>query len=439
MTKVFMIAGLGFGDEGKGTITEYLTHKEKAHTVIRYNGGSQAAHNVVRPDGTHHTFSQFGSGTFEGAATHLSRFMIVDPTALITEGLSLEGDGISDVFNNLTLEEGALLITPYHKAANRLREFLRSDKHGSCGIGIGEAVSDSIFYPDISVTADDLHYRRSLEEKLSSIRNLKLEEFSRRDLWKNDPKDVMKAAFRLLTMPVTAVADRWMDAASKINLVSDDYFHSVIMEKPGAVVFEGAQGILLDQTWGFHPHTTWSDITFANADKILDSHKPEHIEKIGVIRTYHTRHGAGPFPSALRFDKSIELPEVHNGKNDWQGAFRVGYFDMVLFKYALRAIKNLDHVAVTHMDMLPKLPKMCISYSEHGGDIANHLYNGQLKNVRAPNLEYQQRLGNALQHSGLDLNYWPVNDDFLDVVKDMANVKLNITSYGPTVNDKVCL
>lgn len=441
MTKVFMIAGLGFGDEGKGTITEYMTWREKAHTVIRYNGGAQAAHNVVRPDGTHHTFSQFGSGTFEGAATHLSRFVIVDPTALIAEGLSLEGDGVSDVFKNLTLEDKALLITPYHKAANRLREFLRHDKHGSCGVGIGETVSDSLSFPDDAVVVDDLRNRRVLEEKLSSIRSRKLEEFSRSNLWKDDPNRVLEAVFRLLVIPVESVVDRWMEAATKINIVSEDYFHSVIMEKPGAVVFEGAQGVLLDQTWGFHPHTTWSDITFSNANKLLEPHNPEHVEKIGVIRTYHTRHGAGPFPSSFMFDTSIELPELHNGKHDWQGAFRVGYFDMVLFKYALRAIGNLDHVAVTHMDALPKLRKMGISYSEHGGDVAKYLYNGQLKDVRNPDLEYQSCLGNALRHPGLDINYWPVlKDSFLTVLQDMTDVKVKITSSGPTIEDKVfCL
>lgn len=445
MAKVYMVAGLGFGDEGKGTITEYLTSRSKAHTVIRYNGGAQAAHNVVRPDGTHHTFSQFGSGTFEGAATHLSRFVVIDPMALIAEGTALQSAGVPDVFDRLTVEDQALLITPYHKAANRLRELGRQSKHGSCGVGVGETVADDLSHHDESPVAGDLRNRRVLKDKLSAIRSRKLAMFSKIDIYTDSHNTLLKPAFDLLTVPVEKVVDLWMENASRIKAVSDDYLLDVIMSRDGAVVFEGAQGVLLDETWGFHPYTTWTDITFSNARKLLGPVESEHSYRTyGVIRTYHTRHGSGPFPSMIRskeeHDRLALTVEKHNGKHDWQGSFRVGYFDMVLFRYALSVIKDLDFVALTHMDILPTLSKMCISYGEHNGIVGLHLTSdGRLRKKEVTDLEHQERLGNALSHAGLDLNYWPVNGDFIEVLQDMAEVKVGITSSGPTLNDKITL
>src|SRR5579864_7866772 len=96
MSKVFLVQGLGYGDEGKGSIVDYLVRQEKAPLVVRFNGGAQAAHNVVTDDGRHHTFTQFGSGTFAGARTFLSRFMIVNPFTLLTEAKALEQKGVAN-------------------------------------------------------------------------------------------------------------------------------------------------------------------------------------------------------------------------------------------------------------------------------------------------------------------------------------------------------
>lgn len=440
MPKIFLVAGLGFGDEGKGAVTSYLTATHRAHTVVRYNGGAQAAHNVVLSDGTHHTFSQFGSGTFHGAATHLSRFMLIDPLALLTEGTDLRQKGAFRVFENLTIERGAPLITPYQKGANRLREILRNqNRHGSCGMGIGETVSDKLTHGKAVPIADDLLSRPALEEKLSFIRKLKLSEFAGINLSPN-PDTLTYAAFKMLTLPVRKVADLWLDAAKSFRIVSDNYLRD-ILNKPGPVIFEGAQGVLLDQNWGFHPYTTWTDITFANAFELLfdTSYKyNSDIQKIGVIRTYLTRHGRGPFPTQIRevpASRENKLEEKHNALHDWQGNFRVGYFDMVLFQYALQVIEQVDCVALTHLDALQHLDKMCCSYDPTSATIHRFLKESKLVQSEGMNLEYQESLGKALSHSGLRLNYWPINDDFVEILQDMAKVKVGITSRGPRLED----
>src|SRR4051794_37158626 len=138
-----ILSGLGYGDEGKGTWTDFLARTMPVHTVVRFNGGAQAGHNVVTPDGRHHTFAQFGSGTFvRGVNSHLSRFMLLNPIRLLQEADELRVLGVPDALARLSVDRRALLTTPFQVAANRLKELARGDaRHGSCGMGIGETMS----------------------------------------------------------------------------------------------------------------------------------------------------------------------------------------------------------------------------------------------------------------------------------------------------------
>ncbi|MEI6292003.1 MAG: adenylosuccinate synthetase, partial [Chloroflexota bacterium] len=156
--RAFIIVDLGFGDSGKGLLTDFLARQYQAGVVVRYNGGAQAGHNVVLPDGRHHTFSQFGSGSFiPGVRTYLSRRVVIHPGALLVEGTILQEKGLPDVFSRLRMSEEALIITPFHQAANRIKEIVRgADRHGSCGVGVGEAVEDASAHPGDSVQAGDL-------------------------------------------------------------------------------------------------------------------------------------------------------------------------------------------------------------------------------------------------------------------------------------------
>ncbi|WP_280342182.1 adenylosuccinate synthetase, partial [Nocardia neocaledoniensis] len=136
-----VVVDLGFGDAGKGATVDWLCAPEAdlgVAAVVRFNGGAQAAHNVVA-DGRHHTFAQFGAGTFHGVPTLLSRHMLVEPMALAAESERLAALGVRDPLGLLAIDGRALLTTPIHIAANRAREDARgSSRHGSCGRGIGE-------------------------------------------------------------------------------------------------------------------------------------------------------------------------------------------------------------------------------------------------------------------------------------------------------------
>src|SRR5215813_11082770 len=123
--RAFIVVDLGFGDSGKGLLTDFLVRRTSAGLVVRFNGGAQAGHRVIAPDGRSHTFAQFGAGTLAGGRTFLSRHVLVHPTALLREGAALEQSGVREVFSRIAISENARLITPFHQAANRLREMIR--------------------------------------------------------------------------------------------------------------------------------------------------------------------------------------------------------------------------------------------------------------------------------------------------------------------------
>src|SRR5262249_10547168 len=171
-----IVAGLGYGDSGKGTVVDWLCSplgSRPVQTVVRFNGGAQAAHNVLTRDGRHHAFAQFGAGTFTPRVrTHLSRFVLLDPLALAAEAAHLAIVGVPDALDRLTVDRDALLTTPYHPAANRARELARGNhRHGSCGMGIGETASYALAHPADAPRAGDCTSPPALARKLATLRD----------------------------------------------------------------------------------------------------------------------------------------------------------------------------------------------------------------------------------------------------------------------------
>ena len=343
--EAILVVDLGFGDAGKGSLVDYYVRRHRAHTVVRFNGGAQAAHNVVTPDGRHHTFSQFGSGTFvPGVRTHLSRFMLVDPVALLLEERHLRSVGVSDAFERLSVSRDALVVTPFQRAANRLREMSRGrDRHGSCGMGIGETMADMLAGETLALRMRELLSPAGMYERLRHIQHAKRLQCA----FLNRPDDpVADREWALLCNPEAPAefADLFQHVSRRLTIVPDaaDMLHA-----PGAVVFEGAQGVLLDEWYGFHPHTTWSTTTFGNALTLLhEADYPGGITRIGSLRAYMTRHGPGPFPTEDA-DLTRRSPDLHNALNPWQRQFRIGWLDLLLLRYALEVAGGVDQLAVT--------------------------------------------------------------------------------------------
>ena len=368
--RAYIIVDLGFGDAGKGVLTDFLVRRFGAGLVVRYNGGAQAGHNVVTSDGHHHTFSQFGSGSFiPGVKTYLSRHVVIHPSALLIEGDILAKKGVPAPFSRLHVSNQALVITPFHQAANRIREIVRGmNRHGSCGVGVGEAVEDALSHPESCVLAGDLISSEVLRQKLRTICEQKREEISElcRESSSGSP-----AAREYEIFERDDVIDTWIASIARIRelglVVSDSVLEGWLGETE-TVVFEGAQGVLLDADAGFHPYTTWSNCTAENAVEIINKLAPDSdVFKIGVIRSYAVRHGPGPLPTET--DELSAIVSEHNQTNEWQGNVRYGWFDAVLARYALAITGGVDFLAVTHMDILPRLEtwKYCLGYKGYQG------------------------------------------------------------------------
>ncbi|MEQ8677815.1 MAG: adenylosuccinate synthetase [Aggregatilineales bacterium] len=364
--QAFIVVDLGYGDAGKGTMVDYLTRKHNAHTVIRFNGGAQAAHNVVTTQGQHHTFSQFGSGTFvSGVRTYLSRYMLIEPYALFNEEEHLQQLGITDAFSRLSIDRAAPVTTLYHQAANRLKERARGDnRHGSCGVGIGETVADLLEHGQSVLFAGDLPDKQTTIKKLRFLRNAKWEALREiRHQLKGDPDAYDDLQIFTDDDLINIAADNYQYLIELVTLTDDSNMKN-LFEQSGTLIFEGAQGVLLDENYGFAPYTTWSTTTPKNAETLLnETNYSGEITRLGVVRSYMTRHGAGPFVTE---DPTLRkrLPELHNATSDWQQSFRVGYFDSVAHRYALNVAKTIDTVAITHVDRLAALPhiQICDSY-----------------------------------------------------------------------------
>ena len=411
-----IVVDLGYGDAGKGTVVDWLCSPfagEPVHTVVRFNGGAQAGHNVVTADGRHHTFAQFGSGTFwPGVRTFLSRFMLVDPLALAAEAAHLAAVGVPDALRRLTVDADAPLTTPYHRAANRVRELARGrDRHGSCGMGIGETASYALGFPADAPRAGDCAAPRVLARKLRLLRDRLGDELG--------PLDAP---------PVADLCEAYQAFAAAVPVVDSGYLARVL--RRGRVVFEGAQGVLLDEWRGFHPYTTWSTTTFANAETLLAEALPTEAGsrgvRLGVVRSYLTRHGPGPFPTE---DPTLELPEPHNRRGDWQGAFRVGHFDAVALRYAVSVAGSVDALAVTHLDTAAGRPmRVCDRYLVDGRPV------DRLDPGPERDLDYQSRLTAMLLRARP--SYRGLGGDWPGVIEAALGAPVALLSLGPTAADK---
>jgi adenylosuccinate synthase len=447
--QAILIADLGYGDAGKGSLVDALARVSGAHTVIRYNGGAQAAHNVITPDGRHHTFAQFGSGMFiPGTRTHLSRFMMIQPPAMLAEERHLQAMGITDAFQRTSIDREALVTTPFQQSVNRIKEIVRGGaRHGSCGMGIGETMSDWLAYGGEVLFAGDLRERQLTIKKLARLREIKLSQLEA--VLEHIPQnDAIAAELRSFHDPayIESVADIYQHFARQVEIVEPGYLGG-LLNQPGVSLFEGAQGVLLDEWYGFYPYNSWSTLTYKNADILLrENHFSGETLRLGMLRGYATRHGAGPFVTEDR-ELTSNLQDRHNRNNPWQREFRVGVLDLVALRYALNVIGKVDGLVVTNLDRMKEIRpwRTCSRYQSSGEDVNVDDYfvmDGECaRDIKVPadptDLTRQAELTRLL------FTMRPIQDPcesdveaLLDVIREALNLPILITSFGPAAQDK---
>lgn len=318
MSNITIVTGAGHGDEGKGLMVDYFAENpdnRKNAIVVRYNGGSQAGHTVQTPSGTRHVFSHFGSGTFVHTPTYLSKFFVCNPLIYV-----LERECLLDLEHckpKVFVHSDALVSTPYDMIINQILENRRGEgKHGSCGIGFGETIARAETFSRITV--GDL-FDPGLRSKLEDIRlNYIKQRFENSPLDSASPSD--NTLMQFLESGHEIVED-WLSAVEvfidDIQLMKDnDLTHD-------SIIFEGAQGLLLDQKSEDFPHVTRSSTGAENVISIMNN--MTNIEDINVVyvsRAYSTRHGAGPMPHEQ--DLPYDITDLTNITNPNQGSVRYG-------------------------------------------------------------------------------------------------------------------
>ncbi len=454
MATAYLLVDLTYGDASKGATVDWLARGGSAqpvHTVVRFNGGPQAGHNVVTPDGRRHTFSSFGSASLvPGVRTYLSRHVLVNPLNALTEANHLADIGVPDVLDRLVVDPDCLVITPYHVAANRLRELAREaaghGRHGSCGMGIGETVADALADPDGVLRVRDLGAPTLLTAKFDAVRARKWAEINALvpilDGWIDSEGQV---AQELRVFHDECLANRFLAAirpyVARISVADSGWLADRMHH--GATVFEPAQGTLLDEDHGFHPHTTWSHTTLRNATELLgETGFRGRVERIGLVRAYATRHGAGPFV-VEDTGMTDTLNDPNNQPGAWQGAMRCGPFDAVATRYALAvnaAYGAVDELAVSHLDCIGAEWTYCDRY-EHDGPteqiLASYDEGGvaDLLSAKHVDLVRQERLTKLLNRCR------PVVElvrpaDVHDTIERLVGVPVRMVAHGPAATDR---
>lgn len=323
MRKTDIVIGANFGDEGKGLITDYLIEEntKNNNTIlnVRFNGGCQASHTVTKLD-FRHAFSHFGSGTYhKNNITYLSEYFICNPILF-----NIEYEKIKHLYPIVYVHPKALITTPWDMFLNQLKEYNRGkSKHGSCGLGIYETIErDKIF----SLTIRDI--KNDIENKLNEIYT-----YTKNKLINyNIPVELQETLKNYKDINQKFIED-WKSFYNRIKIENDGFIN-----KFNYVIFEGAQGLLLDQNnTMYYPHLTPSNTGSTNVQKILKNIDVFNKYNINYItRCYLTRHGAGflPYEYNDRPPESNIIDET-NVPNPFQDNIRYGMFNGKLIKYSI--------------------------------------------------------------------------------------------------------
>jgi adenylosuccinate synthase len=430
-----VVVDLGVGDAGNGTVVDALCGPDgpaaragtRVQAVLRFNGGAQAAHTVVLPDGRRHTFSQFGAGTLRGVPTLLSRHALVDPVALGAEAATLARLGVADPMALVAADAAALLTTPWHVAVDLARERAHgAGAPGSCGRGAEEVVAFATEHPELAPRVGDAAAPRRLRRRLSA-----LAEWARAAV--ADLGDVPG----LPALPrVSHVADVYGSLTALVEAVDGtDLLRRLVAGGP--VVLEGTRGVLLDERYGFHPHVTRSSTTPRHAlDLLLEAGAGAGVTCWGVTGSYATRYGAGPLVTEEAALARL-LPEPDAAAVRRQGRFRAGYLDLVALRYARDAAGRVDALAVTDLDRLGALAAagrllVAAAWRTPDGALLE-----RLPVALGPDLPGQRRLTELVGACEPILVPAPADRaEFARLLAAEVGLPVVLTSDGPTSRDK---
>ncbi len=421
MAKAVVILGAQWGDEGKGKIVDALT--EKADVVARYQGGHNAGHTVVIGEETF-ILHLIPSGILhEDKLCIIGNGVVINPSALIEEINGLKERGIK-VNRNLRISKNAHLIMPYHMAIEREKEALKGKKKiGTTGRGIGPAYMDKMARVGIRVA--DLLYPEVLKEKIEA--NLRDVNFLLSNLYKAD------------TFTTEEIYNEYIGYAEILaNYIDDtDILINRLLDEGKNVLFEGAQGTLLDIDHGTYPYVTSSSATAGGVCTGLGIGPTKIDTVLGVVKAYTTRVGGGPFPTEIHDEFGEKLRERGGEFGATTGRpRRCGWLDMVALRHAVR-INGLGGLIITKLDILDGLEKIkvCFGYEYNGKvyeDFPKEL--SVLEGCKPIYKEYE-----GWHEATLGVNEYDALPDnakkYIEMIEDSLGVPVDIISTGQKRDD----
>ncbi len=414
-----VVVGSQWGDEGKGKITDLLS--EEVDIVVRYQGGCNAGHTVVKGD-QQFIFHLIPSGILHpGKKCLIGNGVVIDPESLLREIEDLRKKGI-EIDGNLFIDSKAHVVLPYHKTLDEIKEEKRGkNKLGTTKRGIGPAYIDKIARTGIRIA--DLIDKKTLSEKLKINLEEKNEIFEKLysiKTSKQEQKDLIKRYQEYGQLLKKYVID--------VSLLVNQ-----AIEEDKKILFEGAQGTLLDIDHGTFPYVTSSN-PVAGGACIGAGVGPTKIDKVlGITKAYTTRVGSGPFPTEIegKLGKYLRQKGGEFGATTGRPR-RCGWFDAVVASYAVR-INGMDSMVLTKIDVLSDLDKIkiCTSYQCNGKLIKEFPVN--LKTFKNCNPVYEEVEGWKSDISQItryeDLP--PKLKAYISRIEELVRTKVVIVSVGP--------
>jgi adenylosuccinate synthase len=347
-----VLIGAQWGDEGKGKVTDLLGGQ--VGYVVRYQGGNNAGHTVVTPDGEKYALHLLPSGVLTpGCTPVIGNGVVVDPKVLIEEIDGLEQRGLS--CERLLISADAHLIMPHHRALDKVTErFLGSARIGTTGRGIGPAYGDKL--ARVGIRMQDLLDPGILRQKL--------------DLVLREKNQVLVKVYNRKGIEVSAVFEEYLEYADRLRpyIADTRLILAQALGRGETVLLEGAQATLLDVDHGTYPFVTSSNPTAGGAC-VGSGIPPTQISQvIGVAKAYTTRVGSGPFPTELFDDNGQHLVKIGHEYGTTTGRERrAGWFDAVVARYAVR-VNGITDLVVTKLDVLSGMEKVpiCVGYEVEG-------------------------------------------------------------------------
>ncbi len=419
------VVGSQWGDEGKGKIVDWLS--EQADVVVRFQGGHNAGHTLVI-DGITYKLRLLPSGIVrKNKISIIGNGVVVDPWALLDEIKEIQSKNVQVNLENLIISESANLILPFHREMDEIREDAAGKgKIGTTRRGIGPAYEDKVGRRSIRVM--DLRSEKNLDQRLelvllhhNAIRKGLGKKIFEKDQLK---KDLLKIAPEILkfSKPVWLKIDQFKRQKKKI-------------------LFEGAQGILLDVDHGTYPFVTSSN-TVASSAATGTGCGPNSINYVlGITKAYTTRVGEGPFPTELK----DEIGELLGTRGKEFGTVtsrkrRCGWFDGVLVRQTIK-ISGIDGIALTKLDVLDDLDeiKMCVQYDLDGNKI-DYLPAAVEDQLKIKPI-YKSFPGWKTSTNGIkNINDLPQNaQNYIFAVEDFVGTKISSISTSPERKDTILI